>query len=268
MPFRRIAAPCQTPLMARNAILMRLQTAILPPAMAAHRQQIVHHQILLLLQHVILRFRLPPQRQVGRADHLHEIHVVERRVVGALVRVVQGIGMVVRPGHLLARAERLRDAIRDLGPEAQVVDRVREGMCGVIRRVEVVVQVVDVHRAVAEAAPGGDVEVPHHLVHAEAALDAAALLALRVEFLAVVLPLALLDVLAFAEGPADAGVGLAHLFAGGAAAGFLDGRWGWGAVAVAAVVRGEVGGGVVAVEVQGGDLEGQTALGGGRELHF
>ncbi len=57
------------------------------------------------------------------------------------------------------------------------------------------------HVAVAEAAAGRQVEVAHHLVDAQAALDAAALVTLLVQPLGVVLALALLDVLAAPEGP-------------------------------------------------------------------
>ena len=121
----------------------------------------------------------------------------------------------------------------------------REGVAARDGALEVVIQVVHVHVAVAEAAPGRDVEVADHLVDAQAALDAAAFLALGVQPLAVVLPLALLDVLAAAEGPRHGRVRFPHFFARVAAAG-LDGVGGRvGAVAAAAVVWVEVHGDVV-----------------------
>ncbi len=129
-----------------------------------------------------------------------------------------------------------------------------------LRHIEVIIQIVHVHLPVAETAPRRDVEVTNHLVHAEAALDAAALAALRVQQVAVVFALALLDALAAAEGPADRGVGFADFFAGVAAAGF-DGRGGRGGTeAVAAVVWGEMGGWVVAVEIQRRDVKGLAAF--------
>lgn len=125
--------------------------------------------------------------------------------------------MVVRPGHLL-RAERFGDGVGDLGTEAQVVYRVGESVRLAFGRVEVVVQIMHVHCAVAETATWRQVEIPYDFVHPESAFDSTPLLALRVELLAVVLPLALLHVFAFSKSPADAGVGFAHFFAGGAAA--------------------------------------------------
>jgi hypothetical protein len=89
------------------------------------------------------------------------------------------------------------------------------------------------------------VEVADDLVHAQAALDAAAFVALLVQALGVVLAQALLDVLALAEGPGRLGVRLPDFVAGVAAAGFLGVGRGRGAVAVAAVARVEMGCGFV-----------------------
>lgn len=85
MPLRRITAAAQTPLMTRNAILMRLQTAVLASAMAAHRQQIVDQIVLTLHQPSL---RPPSERKVARADHFDEIHVVVGRIVRLLHRRV------------------------------------------------------------------------------------------------------------------------------------------------------------------------------------
>ena len=60
-------------------------------------------------------------------------------------------------------------------------------------------------------------------------------------------PLALFDVLATAKGPGDGGIGFAHFFTGVAAAGFEGCGGRDGAVAIAAVVGVEVGGGFFAV---------------------
>ena len=151
---------------------------------------------------------------------------------------------MVRPGQRnptlrTAGAQAPPHGLGHLRPEAQLVDhvaeRVRHG------RVKVVVQVVHVHIGAAEAAAGGDVEVAYHLIDAQVALDAAALLALRVQPLAVVLALALLHAPAPSEGPRHRGVRFAHFVARVAAAGFGGrARWG-GAVAFAAVGGIEVG---------------------------
>ena len=83
--------------------------------------------------------------------------------------------------------------------------------------IEVVVQIVHVHCAVAEAPAGRDVEIANDFVHAEAAFDPASLAALRIEFLGVVLAFALFDIFAAAEGPGYGCVGFPHFFAGVAA---------------------------------------------------
>lgn len=87
--------------------------------------------------------------------------------------------MMVGPWRALS-AESLRHGLGDLRPEAQLMDLVREGVAAFDRAVEVVVEIVDVHGAVAEAAAGRDVEVADDLVDSEAALDAASLLSLFV----------------------------------------------------------------------------------------
>ena len=102
---------------------------------------------------------------------------------------------------------------------------------------EVVVQVVYVHVAVAEATARRDMEVADHAVDAQAALDTATFFTLGVEALAVVLPLTLLDVFATAKSPGHGGVRLAHFFAGIATAGLDRIRGCVGTIAAAAVVR-------------------------------
>jgi len=140
----------------------------------------------------------------------------------------------------------------EFGAEVELVDVVGEGVAAWDRGVEVGVEVVDVHVAVAEAAAGRDVEVADHLVDAQAALDAAALPALGVESFAVAFSLALFDPLAFAEGPAVGGVGFAHVFARVAAAGFLRVGWRWCRVAGSTVLGIHVFGRIVwGMEVQG-----------------
>src|ERR1700710_1759264 len=78
------------------------------------------------------------------------------------------------------------------------------------RRVEVIVQVVDVHVSVREGTTRCDVEVPNHFVHADDAFNAAAFLALCVESLAVAFSFALLDAFATPEGPAISSICFPH----------------------------------------------------------
>lgn len=195
-------AACQATLVARHTVLVGLNAVRLALAVVAQLDQLggnVEDASLLL----------PAERQVGGRDHLDEVHVVVGLLFRLLLCVVERVQVVVRPGHaLLANAR--DDLVRQLGPEAQVVHLVREGVLDAVAAGEVVLQVVYVHVAVAETLAGSKVEVSNHLVDADAALDAASLLPLRVQVLAVVFPLALLDALAPTEGPAHAGVSLPH----------------------------------------------------------
>src|ERR1700744_1349235 len=93
-----------------------------------------------------------------------------------------------------------------LRPKPQRMDLMRKGVASFNWRVEVIVQVMDVHISIGEGAAWRDLEVAHHFVYPDDALDAAALLALGVESLAVAFSFALLDALAAAECPAVGGV--------------------------------------------------------------
>ena len=108
-------------------------------------------------------------------------------------------------------------------------------------RFPVVLKVVHVHVAIAEALAGGNVEVANDLVDAQAAFDAAAFAALLVQTLGVVLALALLDVLATAEGPRGLRVRLADFVARLAASGFDSVRRGVRAIARTTIVGVKVG---------------------------
>ena len=133
--------------------------------------------------------------------------------------------MAVERVHVVVVAPFGGDGVGELGPEAQGVDLVGEGVAD--RGVEVVVQIVYVHVAIAEAAPGRDVEVADDLVDAQVAFDAAPFAPLLVETLTIAFAFALLDAFAATEGPAVGGVGFADIVAGVAAAGFLGVRRGW-----------------------------------------
>lgn len=224
-----IVAAGKAALVARDRVLVRLDAAV---GRGAERAQL---GVVLLAES---RPRLfPAQRQVRGRHNLDEVHVVEVDLVGLLVGAVERVQVVVGPGEVIG-AELLVQGVGQLGAEAEVVDDVGEGVLG--RRVPVVLEVVHVHVAVAEAAAGGDVEVADDLVHAQAAFDAAALAALLVETLRVVFALALLDALAIAERPGGLGIRLLDLLAGVAASGLLRVAGGIRAVARAAVVGVEV----------------------------
>ena len=141
--------------------------------------------------------------------------------------------MVVRP------LPATREFLWQLWAKSELVDLVAHRMflwSWDVRRV-VVLQIVRVHVARGETAPRRDVEVPDYLVHPDDALQSASLASLRIDPLAVVLPLALLDVLAPAKGPLFRCVCLAHFVACVAAAGFRGLLW-WGCAAAFAAVAG------------------------------
>ena len=148
--------------------------------------------------------------------------------------VVKGVKVVVRPPHRLA-AQLLLHVLRELGTEAQMVDYVGERVATLHGCVPVVLEVVDVHIAVAEAPARGDVEVSDDLVHAQATLDATAFVPLLLQLLGVVLAFALLDTFTLSEGPRCLRVRLSNLVASLAAPGLLRIRWGVCAVARPAV---------------------------------
>lgn len=67
--------------------------------------------------------------------------------------------------------------------------------------IQIIVQVVDMHRPAAETATGRNVEIPNDFVDPEAAFDPAALLPLRVQLFGIMYSFALLHVLPAPECP-------------------------------------------------------------------
>ncbi len=230
VPLIRVVAARQAALVARSRVLVGLDAAV------GGRPERADGRVVLLAE--AGPALLPAEGEVRRRHDLDEVHVVVVDVVRLLAGAVEGVEVVVGPGEVLV-AELLVQVVGQLGAEAQLVDLVREGVLG--GRVPVVLEVVHVHVAVAEAAAGRDVEVAHDLVHPQPALDAAPLLALLVQPLAEVLALALLDALTPPEGPRLLRVGVLDLVARVAAAGLLGGGRRVRAVAGAAVRGVEVG---------------------------
>lgn len=231
-----VVAARQAALVAGNGVLVRLDA---PAARRAQRPEVGP-----VLANDAPDLALPAQRQVRRRHDLKEVHKVELAVPGVLARAVQRVQVVVGPGQPVG-AEPLGHVLGQLRPEPQRVDDVREVVLVPVRaRLHVAPEVVDVRVAVAEAAARREVEVAHHLVDAEAPLDAAALLLLLRQPLRVVLALALLDVVAL-EGPALASVGVADFLARVAAARLLRVFGRLGAITLAAVFGVEVDGKVL-----------------------
>lgn len=178
---------------------------------------------------------VPVQGEIRRRHDLNKVHEIVVRIISLLAGAVQGVQVVAGPWHVLV-AEFLVDLVRKLGAEAEVVDVVGERVSALDRGVPVVLEVVDVHVSVAEAAAGGDVEVTNDLVHTQPTIDTATFVALGLEVLGVVFPFALLDALAGTKSPGGLGVRFTDLVAGVAASGLLRVvRWAC-AVARAAVV--------------------------------
>lgn len=80
---------------------------------------------------------LPAERQIGCADDLDKVHVVECLLRRRLLGVVERVEMVVRPGHALL-ANALNHIVWQFGAESQVMNLVREGMLDALAALEVV----------------------------------------------------------------------------------------------------------------------------------
>lgn len=209
---------------------MRLHTAVLAPSHCTQRQNVA--DLIPSARHQILRF--PAEGKIRRRNHLDKIHVVERRIVGHLVSPIKRVDMVVGPRRALG-PQFLRHGFGNLRPKTQLMDLMRKRVTTGDGGIQVIVQIMDMHRAAAEAAAGRNVEIPDNLVDPEAAFNPAALLPLGVQLFGIMHTFALLDVLPAPKCPRDRRIRLPHLVTGVTAA--LFGRL-WRsrcAVAVAAV---------------------------------
>ena len=107
---------------------------------------------------------------------------------------------MVRPRH--AAPESLGYFLRNLGSEAKVMNLVSESVLGLaLWYVEIVLQIMHVHLPIAETSPGGNVKVSYDFIDPEAPFNAASLVSLRIELLAVMLTFALFDALTSPESP-------------------------------------------------------------------
>ena len=194
--LRRIAPAVKTSLVARHRILMRLHTAILAPSHRAQGQNIA--DLIPAARHQILGF--PPEGEVRGRDDLDKVHIIERRIVRHLLGPVKRVDVMVRPGRAL-RAQFLRHTLRDLRPKSQLVDLMRKGVSTGDGGIQVVVQVMDMHRTTAEAAAWRNVEIPNDFINAEAAFDPAPLLPLRVQLFGIMHSFALLYILPASKRP-------------------------------------------------------------------
>lgn len=201
MAFVGIVATGEVTLVAGHRVLVRLDTAVAGAAVGAE------DNIVVKLEEAIA-FIFPAEREVRSGHDLDEVHEIEAGFVGVLAGVVKRVHAMVGP-----RQERLlqaaSDRVGEMGPEAKVMDDVSEVMGNF--RVPVVLEVVHVHIAVAEAAPRGEVEVSDDLVDTQAAFDSASLVALLVETTRIVFQYTLLDIFSASETPLCLGIRLTHL---------------------------------------------------------
>ena len=94
-----------------------------------------------------------------------------------------------------------------------MMDGMREDMHPFGRSIEVVIQIMDVHIAIAKTSSRCDMEITDDLVHAKCSLNSASLLPLRVQSLSIVFAFALLDVFSSAESPRHTGISLSNFVA-------------------------------------------------------
>lgn len=97
--------------------------------------------------------------------------------------------------------ELVDDVIWQSWSKSKLVNSMGEWMSTRNWGIEVVLEIVNVHVAIAETASWGNVEVSNDLVHAESSLNSAAFFSLRIEPLSIVFPLTLLDTLSLAKCP-------------------------------------------------------------------
>lgn len=116
------------------------------------------------------------------------------------------------------------------------MDRMAESMRS-LAWVKIVVQIVYVHHAIAEAPSRGDVEVAYYFVDAETALDSASLVPLCFQLLRVMFSFALFNPFAFAKSPRNSGICFSYFFARLTAAWLGSRRWRRRSIAFAAIGR-------------------------------
>jgi len=178
--------------------------------------------------------------------------------VGFLVSVVERVLVVVGPECVLC-ADLTGDVVGELRTEAKRVHMVSEVMRMTLRHIPVVLKIVNMHVAAAEASSGGEMEVTNDLVHAQASLNAATLVTLSVQLLAIMLAFTLLNALTTAKGPRSLGIGLANFVTSLTTSGLLSIGRRLSTIAATAVGGVEVVGGII-VEREGLGIDNSTSF--------
>ena len=233
--FSRRITSQQASAMAGNGVLVGFDTTV---EFVSVSSEAVH--IVIVILHAYLTF-LPSKRKIGCRDDLDEIHEVVGHLESLLVSVIQRIDVMTSPrvglpNHLL------RNIIWQLGSEAKLMNGMGERVTACNWCIKKVLEVVDVHVAIAETASWSNVEISNDLVDSDSSLNTASFFALLVESFAVVFPFALLHAFALSESPGNAGVCLSNFLASVTTSLLRRTRWGSCTVATSTVVVSEVNG--------------------------
>jgi hypothetical protein len=234
-----IVTASQTSLVAGDRVLVSLNAAILGITVSSQTSVVI-------LQEAgnLNALAVPAQRKVRSRHDLNKVHKVEVGIVSLLMSVVKRILVVVGPERTLG-ADLASNALGKLGTETKRVDSV----CKVVRvafgHVPVVLKIVNVHITTAETSAGSEMEVTNDLVHAQASFNTAALIALRIQLLAIVFTLTLLNSLATTKGPRGLSIGFTNFVASLTTASLLSVGGRLSTIAATAVCGIEVVGGIV-----------------------
>ena len=105
--------PCTLQLVARDAVLVRLDAAVVAVAEQPDADPIRVRQCARPCRCLPLPFFFPAERQVGRRHDLEEVHVVERDLGRVLLGAVERVDVVVRPVAAPARGPAAADAVAE-----------------------------------------------------------------------------------------------------------------------------------------------------------
>lgn len=175
-----------------------------------------------VLVDVVGALGVPSQGQVRGRNNLDEVHEVVSGLVAHLGHSIQRVGVVV-VGPLPA----LRDLVRKLRPESELVDGVAHGVFVIAFQasVEICLQVMGMNISARERTAGRDVEVANHLVHTNVTLNAATLSALCINLVRVPFSETLFDIFALAKSPLLRGICVSDFTASVAASWLFRTLW-------------------------------------------
>ena len=181
--------------------------------------------------------------KIRSRDNLDEVHKVVRRIAGRLVGAIERVEVVICPGKLGAKI--FVDISRYLWTKSQLVNLVRKSMAFVYGSIEVIVEVMYVHRAIAEASTRRDMEVANDLIYAQVPLNPASFVSLSIESFPIMFSFTLFHPLASSKCPAHTCVRFADIVTSVAATDFLSVGRGVGTEAFSTVFGVKMRGGLI-----------------------